>query len=680
MLKIVAGIILALLVPVAGTVMTDAPVIWPISTAIYNLGLLLVFAATPRSALKIIAYNVVAAVFFLVESSFFFSYYLQNDGFNAAFFYHIRPDLVFAGVREHLPVLLAMVLCMCGFLALSSSALARERGIKTRLFPIALGLLTLGIVISPSARSLFLYAKTHSQAFAGGDLFEKFPELRDPKVTVEFSKSKRPNIVLIYAESLEQRFFDEAVFPDLVPNLKRIKQQSVDFLNVAQGVGAGWTIAGMVASQCGYPLFGSHDVGGNSLSMFDEFLPKASCLGDLLEKDGYRMTFIGGADARFAGKKDFLESHGYSEILDRDYLLKFLEDKTYRNDWGIFDDTLFDYAIKKFRTLSIEKSPFLLTLLTLDTHHPDGFPSKSCGTYGSGDNTTLNAVHCSDQLISNFIERIRNSPYSENTIIIVLSDHLAMRNQATPLLRASKMPGLLTFFVNTPDGKEADIRNPGLHYDISPTILDLAGYHIKGQMGFGEPLTRGPGYLPGRFGADEWKKETPSLVAIGSTLWNNDVVLDRDGIKFRESDRSLAMGGREFDLHANEGYSNAIMSAIFIFDGSSLKLEKIRAYPIDQKIEPETISKELLKNREKLVLAMSRAKYLPGFSDPRTYPDQMVFFCGKPGSDYFSWGPVTGDLFIPFDLIQNLRKSNLDDRAFNEREKQVKALEVRYRN
>ncbi len=673
-IKVIFGVLLALLIPLAGTIMTDAPVIWPVSTLIYNLGLLYSFTIVPKGAARIIAYNIIASIFFVIESSFFFSYYLQNAGFNEAFFYHIRPDLLYAGLNENLPILLGMILCLLGFLILSSSSISRERARKIWMPPLALGLLVFGLFISPPAKALVNYVENFSLANKDNDLFQNFPELQSSKLKVEFSKQKKNNIVLIYTESLEQRFFDETLFPNLVPNLKRLKEQSIDFSNVSQGVGAGWTIGGIVASQCAYPLSVSHDVNRNDLSMFDEFLPNAICLGDLLGKDGYNLTFIGGADARFAGKGDFLGSHGYKEVLGFDDLQATLSDQSYVNAWGVFDDTLFDYALRKFMTMSSEESPFLLTLLTLDNHGPIGYLSKSCETYGLGQNSSLNSIHCTDQLVSKFIEQIRNSPYSKDTIIIVLSDHLAMRNKATDLLETSQMPRRLTFFVNTPDSKREQNTNPGIHYDIAPTILDFVGYKIVGQMGFGAPLTQGPGYLPSKFGEGGWRKQSANLMAISNALWNNDVTLDRDGIKFTMSNLVLAMGGREFALRAG-GISEVPSSTLFIFDDRSLKLEKIKSYPLDEGLERETLSKELLQHKEKLALVISRAGNLPGFSNPRTHPDQWVFFCGKPGSDFFSWGSLSGDLLIPFDLIRKLSKSKMDDRVVRERENLLKALE-----
>lgn len=662
---------LALAFPLAGTYLTNAPIVWTVSTLIYNLGLFYCFTIGPRRAWKTIAYFFAAAVFFIVETSYFSSYYLQNKGFNEAFFYHLRLDLIYAGVMEHLPALLAMIACLVGFLITTSHALGREKPRRALAAPLAMGLLVCGLTISPSVKSLVHYAGKSTAGIEGDALYANFKELRSPQVTAHFARGQKPNIVLIYAESLEQRYFDNTVFPGLVPNLKKLREQSVDFTNVAQGAGADWTIAGMAASQCGYPLVSSHDLGGNEMNFFDEFMPKATCLGDLLQGDGYHLAFIGGADARFAGKNKFLASHGYREIIDHDLLEKFLADKSYQHQWGVYDDTLFDFAFLKFMELGRQPSPFLMTLLTLDTHHPRGFPSGSCGTYGSGDNISLNAVHCSDQLIPRFIQQIRNSPFSQNTLIIVASDHLAMRNEATSLLEESTAPGRLTFFVNTPDGKKGEVTNPGLHYDIAPTILDLAGYDVDGQMGFGSPLTRGPGYLPAKFSAEGWKDHEAQLLAIGKTLWRDDVTLDQEGIRLVAAQLTLTMGGREFDLSSDGVARRAPASTLFIFDDQSLKLEKVESFPFDEGLTPEKLPREMLHYNGKLVLAITRAKNLQGFTDPRNDLDRGAYFFGKPGGEDFSWGPLTGDLIIPFELIDALSRSKFDERVVQEHETQL---------
>ena len=76
--------------------------------------------------------------------------------------------------------------------------------------------------------------------------------------------------------------------------------------------------------------------------------------------------------------------------------------------WGLYDDSLFDLAYNNFVELSKKRNKFAMFLLTLDTHHPNGHPSKSCEniSYGDGSNPMLNSVACSDYLIAGFIEKI----------------------------------------------------------------------------------------------------------------------------------------------------------------------------------------------------------------------------------------------------------------------------------
>lgn len=672
-IKFLLGILPALFFPLAGIVMTDAPFIWPVSTLIYNIGLFYCLTLASNKLIKIFFFNIIAAILFVIESSFFISYYLQNTGFNDAFFYHLRPDLIYAGLQEFVPIILLVIVSMLGFMGVSTYFLAKDTSKRSWGYLIAPTLFFLGLFISPPARAIVGYTETHVVP-NNTDFFANFSEMKNSDVSIESVKPKHPNIVLIYAESIDQRYFDENVFPELLPNLNRLREDSINFSNVSQGIGAEWTIAGMVASQCGYPLVQSLNVGNNEFSMFDNFLPRATCLGDLLRKNGYHLAFIGGADERFAGKGNFLRSHGYSEIIDRDELLTSILDKSYFNFWGAFDNTLFDSAIQKFESLSKEKSPFLLTLLTIDTHQPDGYRSKTCDVYMAGDNSMLNSVHCSDQLIAKFIEQIRKSPFSDDTLVIVLSDHLALSNKASALLESSHMPKRLTFFVNTPEGIKGEIINPGLHYDIGPTILDLAGFRIIGRMGFGAPLTQGKGYLPGKFGEEKWQEERENLMGIGSTLWDTEVTLEERGIKFNLADFSLTMGGRQFNLRSF-GFLEIISSTLFLFDDNSLSLKKIDTYPFDGGLKRETLSRSLLQHNKELALVISKAKNLPGFVDPSIQPERLVFFFGKPGGGSFISGPITAELTIPYDMIRNLRQTRISDRIVREREDVLTTLE-----
>lgn len=109
-------------------------------------------------------------------------------------------------------------------------------------------------------------------------------------------------------------------------------------------------------------------------------------------------------------------------------------DPSYRNDWGFYDDTVLDEAWKKFEALSRSGQRFSLFTLTVDTHHPDGFISRTCNRkrydYDGKPNQSFSAVSCSRENIAEFINKIKASPWFKDTVIVVSSDHLAMNNTA----------------------------------------------------------------------------------------------------------------------------------------------------------------------------------------------------------------------------------------------------------
>jgi len=164
-----------------------------------------------------------------------------------------------------------------------------------------------------------------------------------------------------------------------------------------------------------------------------------------------------------------------------------LPDQSYQTGWGLYDDTLFIAATEKFHELSGNDQPFGLFLLTLDTHHPNGHPSKRCSgkEYRDGSNPILNAVACTDYLVGSFISDILNSEHAKNTIIVIASDHLAMRNTATSMLSELERNNL--FIVISPDNNvPREISKAGSLLDVAPTILSAMDY--EAELGLGRNL------------------------------------------------------------------------------------------------------------------------------------------------------------------------------------------------
>ncbi len=342
--------------------------------------------------------------------------------------------------------------------------------------------LLLSLILNPVAASLGDFALKKIQKTNLDDERDFYKFYKSPKIT-QINSTK--NLVFIYAESIERTYFNDSLFPNLAPNLEKIESGSISFTNLAQDRYSHYTIGGIVESQCGFPLITPSPA--NSMSGMDTYLENSVCLGDLLHKEGYYLTYMGGADLDFAGKGKFFGTHKFDEVYGKNELLSNLTNNSYLKGWGLYDDSLLDLSYNHFIELSKTKNKFAIFLLTLDTHHPKGRPSESCDkiVYQDGSNPMLNSVACSDYLISKFIERLRKSEYSNNTVIVVVSDHLALENTASKLLSRGTRRNL--FIINLPDNTEGiQVNRSASTLDIGATLLPFIGYN--GSIGFGRDI------------------------------------------------------------------------------------------------------------------------------------------------------------------------------------------------
>ncbi|MFA5632249.1 MAG: sulfatase-like hydrolase/transferase [Porticoccaceae bacterium] len=297
------------------------------------------------------------------------------------------------------------------------------------------------------------------------------------------------NIVLLYLESLETTYFDETHFGQLLPELSALADDAVRFADVEMGPYTWWTMGGIVGSQCGVPLvpFGAAD--GNGHLGFGNFMGGATCIGDILQAEGYQSEFVGGASLRFAGKADYLRSHGYQTRWGRDELKNIFGSGVPVNAWGYYDYQTLKFAKERFKALYDSGRPFMLTALTLDTHPPQGFPSPYCRAQGilQGDDSMLDAVRCTDHLAAEFVRFVQEQDHRDDTLVVVLTDHTSHRNTVFDILKKAERRDLV-FWVFAPEQEGAIVHREGAStFDVAATILALAGGKLEG-LGFGRNL------------------------------------------------------------------------------------------------------------------------------------------------------------------------------------------------
>ena len=423
--------------------------------------------------------------------------YFTGNGIDQSIIFHLKYGLHGAGFSEYSELIIkyAVVIVLSSILLFWLLSKKVKSALHWRFNNhIAFFLFVLSFLTNPATSDIYGILSPRSGTVYARNIYKE--EFTTKPNSIEFDKfylkpsitkvtDETKNFIVIYAEGLERTYFDESVFPGLITRLRELESKSTYFTNIRQVSNTEWTIGGMVASQCGIPLFTpSH---GNSMAGMDLFLPSAICLGDLLHDEGFDLLYYGGADLAFAGKGKFFSTHKFDHIAGRNELVPALADKSYVSGWGLYDDSLFDLAYERFVELTKRGKKFGLFLLTLDTHHPNGHPSKSCQdiVYGDGSNPMLNAVACSDYLIGKFVERVRRSPYGDNTVIVILSDHLSMRNTAYSELEKKERRNL--FMIIEPKATMAtQIQKLGSTLDIAPTILPFIGY--EGSIGLGRNL------------------------------------------------------------------------------------------------------------------------------------------------------------------------------------------------
>lgn len=491
-----------------------------------------------RSHYATLFHTLLFLLFVAYQLFYLASHYFTGDGITPAVFYHLHYGLKGAGFGAYSNLILQLSAALLAtFLltyllgrSMTSRVVSGQKGKVSRKF--AYLLVLTAFVISPTSYGLYhIYQEQTRQSSPPRLLFSELYSVDEIKPVT----GKKNNLLFIYAESLERTYLDEELFPGLLPGIRQLEKEATTFTHIEQAPNTGWTIAGITASQCGIPLVSQFTE--HSMQHASYFLPGAHCLGDSLAEAGYTLSSINGSALEFSGLGKFFRSHGFSRVRGGPGdLVESMNDSDYTHAWGLYDDTLFDFALDELAELSDKEEPFALYLTTMDTHHPEGHISRTCGDlkYGDGSNPMLNAVACSDRLISQFITHIRGSDYGENLVIVVVSDHLAMGagNTAINSLRRSDQRRNL-FMVLSPDKQAEVVNNKGSMLDVGPTLLPFIGF--SGNLGLGRDLLSRKSLFEQHADFHDlliaWKQDLMKLWELSATVSEDATVKDQRALE-----------------------------------------------------------------------------------------------------------------------------------------------------
>lgn len=310
---------------------------------------------------------------------------------------------------------------------------------------------------------------------------------KDPLTTKLIFPEEKRNLIYIFLESMENTYADPSaggpIITNFIPELTALANTNVSFSNTF-GIGGAhvytgstWTAAAMVTQTSGMiikvPLTADTYSGENG------YMPGIVSIGEILEKEGYQQTLLLGSDAAFASRDSYFTEHGNYDIVDINVLKeqgRLPED--YHEWWGFEDEKLFQYAKEELTRLSKLDQPFNFTMLTADTHFPDGYVCPRCEDIYEEQYT--NVLSCSSEQIYSFIQWIKKQPFYENTTIVLSGDHFTMDPTFLDSIEEDYIRTTYNCFINAPIEPIHTKDREFATFDMFPTTLAAMGVAIEG--------------------------------------------------------------------------------------------------------------------------------------------------------------------------------------------------------
>ncbi len=269
---------------------------------------------------------------------------------------------------------------------------------------------------------------------------------------------KRPNVFIIVMESFSDTITH---VPGVTPNLNRLKQEGIYFSRFYAN--SFRTDRGLVSVLQGYPAPATV-----SLMKYPRKTVHMPSIASHLEKAGYETSYYYGGDADFTNMRSFLVNQGLRKITsDVDFPVSDRLSK-----WGVPDHLVFRRAEKDILSWPADGKPRLTVIQTSSSHEPFDVP------YHRLNDKILNAFAYSDSCVGAFVETLRRSKLWNNSLVIMVPDHLG----AWPQHRDNFKPWRYHIPLIWTGGairQPMVIKTLGSQQDIAATLLAQLGIEHK---------------------------------------------------------------------------------------------------------------------------------------------------------------------------------------------------------
>lgn len=333
----------------------------------------------------------------------------------------------------------------------------------------------------------------------------------------------QPDVIVIYLEGLERGYSNREKFGSIYDPIAKLAERGIEFREVQEFPATGNSISGNVATQCGLPLLPNGFRAGNTFTEQVKFLGNSICLGDILSDRGYFLSFNMGATMDFAGFDHFFLTHQFDKLFGAPNIMaSFPKEEVARaqTSWGTDDQMLLDFAFTKYMQAPRDR-PIGLFIQTMGPHGKSSHLSRRCTDDKNAKSIRdpAPAVECLAELSYDFVQKLETQAPDRKRLFILVSDHLAHKASATPILE--KGPRRNTF-IAFGSGIQPGLKNDktGSLVDVFPTILELLDIGSSPYIGgFGVSLlSKQPTYMESYDYKDlHWRISRD--VELGRVLW-----------------------------------------------------------------------------------------------------------------------------------------------------------------
>ncbi len=270
----------------------------------------------------------------------------------------------------------------------------------------------------------FVHSITENQAVIDGDnkyrinldekkkeaILEELMGTRNDCERPGILTTKRPNVVLVFWESLAGDFIDDVKYQEAIPNVMRMAKEGILFTN---------TYSSATLSHEGLPsvLSGWPAIAGTYMTNLPAKFYKLPFLTQSLKANGYETMFLFGGQLQYGNLTSYMYGNGFDTIQENKNINM---DSLKEGVLGYHDGYMLEYFKDKTSTL---KEPFFSSMFTLSSHSPYDQPMEDVLEWGGADKSYINSVYYTDKSIGEFIKEAKKEPWYKNTLFIFTADH-----------------------------------------------------------------------------------------------------------------------------------------------------------------------------------------------------------------------------------------------------------------